>query len=150
MPADLNRVTLVGRLTRDPELRVTAGGTSVASLRLAVTSRVNRGGEWQDVPNYFDVTVFGRRAETVETYCGKGTRIGIDGRLSWREWEAKDGSRRQAVEVIADSAYFLDSSREEGGSGGGSRGGATRRGGDNDLPADMSDYPPADDDGIPF
>lgn len=158
MPADLNRVTLVGRLTRDPELRQTAGGTSVCSIRLAVTSRVNRGGEWSDQSNYFDVTVFGRQAETAETYLSKGRRIGVDGRLSWREWQAQDGTKRQAVEIIANDIYFLDSRGDgDGGGGGAARGWDSapprqQRAG-NDIPVDMSDMGsqgPADDDDIPF
>lgn len=159
MPADLNRVTLVGRLTRDPELRQTAGGTSVCSIRLAVTSRVNRGGEWGDQSNYFDVTVFGRQAETAETYLSKGRRIGVDGRLSWREWQAQDGTKRQSVEVIANDIFFLDS-RGDGDGGGGGGGGARgwsdappRQRGGNDIPVDTSDMgsqSQADDDDIPF
>ncbi|WP_217914030.1 single-stranded DNA-binding protein [Miltoncostaea marina] len=117
MPADLNRVTLVGRLTRDPELRHTAGGDPICSIRLAVSSRArDETGNWGDRSNYFDVTVFGRQAETASTYLAKGRRIGVDGRLSWREWQAQDGSKRQSVEVIANDVFFLDS-RGEGGGG---------------------------------
>ena len=118
MPADLNRVTLVGRLTRDPELRHTGGGDAICSIRLAVSSRArDEGGNWGDRSNYFDVTVFGRQAETASTYLAKGRRIGVDGRLSWREWQTQDGSKRQSVEVIANDLFFLDS-RGEGGGGG--------------------------------
>ena len=116
MPADLNRVTLVGRLTRDPELRHTQGGDPVCSIRLAVSSRArDESGNWGDRSNYFDVTVFGRQAETASTYLAKGRRIGVDGRLSWREWQAQDGSKRQGVEVIADSVQFLGGRGEGGG-----------------------------------
>jgi single-strand DNA-binding protein len=155
MPADLNRVTLVGRLTRDPELRQTPGGTAVCSIRLAVTSRTNRGGEWQDQSNYFDVTVFGRQAETAERYLAKGRRIGVDGRLSWREWETQDGSKRQAVEIIANDVFFLDSRGDGGGDQGAGSGwgDAPPRQPGGDMPVDRSDMtpPPAkDDDDIPF
>ena len=113
MAADLNRVTLVGRLTRDPELRHTASGDGIASLRLACSSRGrDENGQWTDKPNYFDVTVFGRQAESVAQYMGKGRRVGVDGRLQWREWEAQDGSRRQAVEVVAQDVFFLDSAQD--------------------------------------
>ena len=123
MPADLNRVTLVGRLTRDPELRHTQGGDPVCSIRLAVSSRArDESGGWGDRSNYFDITVFGRQAETASTYLAKGRRIGVDGRLSWREWQAQDGSKRQNVEVIANDVFFLDS-RGEGGEGAGGGGG---------------------------
>lgn len=157
MPADLNRVTLVGRLTRDPELRHTAGGNAVCTIRLAVTSRGrDEGGNWADKPNYFDVTVFGRQAETASTYLAKGRRIGVDGRLQWREYQAQDGNKRQVVEVVANDVFFLDS-RGDGDSGGGGGGGYApaqgwsqpARGGD--LPVDTSDMrAPADDDDIPF
>lgn len=114
MAADLNRVTLVGRLTRDPELRHTGGGTAVCNLRLAVSSRAqDEQGEWGDKSNYFDVTVFGRQAESVTEYMGKGRRIGVDGRLSWREWSTQDGGKRQSVEVIAQDVFFLDSARDQ-------------------------------------
>ena len=105
----MNRVTLVGRLTRDPELR-TAGTTEVANLRLAVTSRGrDDDGNWTDKSNFFDVTVFGRQAEMVSQHMSKGRRIGVDGRLSWREWETQDGGKRQSVEVLANDVFFLDS-----------------------------------------
>jgi single-strand DNA-binding protein len=156
MPADLNRVTLVGRLTRDPELRHTAGGDPICSIRLAVSSRArDESGNWGDRSNYFDVTVFGRQAETASTYLAKGRRIGVDGRLSWREWQAQDGSKRQGVEVIANDLFFLDSRGEGGGGdyGGEATGWSAQPAGGGDLPVDRSDMqpaPPADDDDIPF
>lgn len=158
MPADLNRVTLVGRLTRDPELRHTAGGDPICSIRLAVSSRGRDDqGNWADKPNYFDVSVWGRQAETAGQYLAKDRRIGVDGALAWREWTSQDGNKRQAVEVRARDIYFLDS-RGDGDGGGGASGGwsqqAPRQGGD--LPVDTSDATPqaqpaggADDD-IPF
>lgn len=162
MAADLNRVTLVGRLTRDPEVRHTGSGTPVASIRLAVTSRAPDGsGNWTDKSNYFDVTVFGRQAETVGQYLAKGRRIGVDGRLSWNEWTTQSGDKRQSVEVVANDIFFLDSRGDGGGGGGGQGGGwssAPARsggGGSGDgTPADRSDMrppvAPADDDDIPF
>jgi len=116
--SDMNAVSLVGRLTRDPELR-TAGTTEIASLRLAVTSRGrDDAGNWTDKSNFFDVTVFGRQAEMVSQHMSKGRRIGILGRLSWREWEAQDGSKRQSVEVVANDVFFLDSPSGERASAG--------------------------------
>jgi single-strand DNA-binding protein len=155
MAADLNRVTLVGRLTRDPELRHTGAGDPICSIRLAVSSRSrDESGNWGDKSNFFDVTVFGRQAQTAADYLAKGRRIGVDGRLSWREWQAQDGSKRQSVEVIANDLFFLDS-RGEGGGGGSEQGGdwsQTRpAGGGDDLPVDRSDMQPATaDDDIPF
>ena len=124
----MNRVTLVGRLTRDPEVKQTAGGSTITTLRLAVTSRGKAGDVWEDQPNYFDVVCFGRTAETAGSYLAKGRRVGVDGRLQWREWEAKDGGKRQTVEVVANDVFFLDS-REDAAP-------ARPRGGD--LPVDDS------------
>ena len=155
MPADLNRVTLVGRLTRDPELRHTQGGDPICSIRLAVSSRSrDEAGNWGDKSNYFDVTVFGRPAETTATYLAKGRRIGVDGRLSWREWQAQDGTKRQNVEVIAGDVFFLDSRGEGGGGEAPSEGGGSQApaGSGGDLPVDRTDMQPAPgaDDDIPF
>jgi single-strand DNA-binding protein len=74
-------------------------------------------GNWGDKPNYFDVTVWGNQAESCAQFLAKGRPIGVDGRLDWREWEAQDGSKRQAVEIIADTVQFLGS--RDGGEGGG-------------------------------
>ena len=157
MPADLNRVTLIGRLTRDPELRHLRSGDAVASLRIAVNGRArDEGGQWVDKPNFFDVSVFGRQAETVANYMAKGRRIGIDGRLQWREWESQDGAKRQSVDVVANDVFFLDSRGEgEGGGGGGWQSQAAPVSPGGDLPVDTSDLSspapdPAGDDDIPF
>ena len=107
MAADINHVTLVGRLTRDIELR-DAGEMKIGRIRLAVTSRQKKAGEWQDISNYFDVVVFGRTAENVGKYSGKGKRVGVTGRLSWREWTDKEGNKRQSVEVVANEVQFLE------------------------------------------
>jgi single-strand DNA-binding protein len=105
----INRVTLIGRLTRDPELRSLPSGRSVCSLRVACnSSRLDADGERIERANYFDVSVFGATAESVARYLGKGSRIGIDGRLEWREWEVEQG-HRQAVSIVADVVQFLDS-----------------------------------------
>ena len=115
-----NTVTLVGNLTRDPELRHTPSGTAVCSLRLAVNTRRKDGatGEWTEKPNYFDVTVWGNQGENCAQYLAKGRPVAIDGRLEWREWEAQDGTKRQAVEIIADTVQFLGG-RDGGDTGGG-------------------------------
>jgi len=142
--ANINRVVLVGNLTRDPELRHTPSGTAVCSLRLAVnTRRKDESGQWTDKPNYFDVTVWGGQAESCSQFLSKGRPVGIDGRLEWREWEAQDGSKRQAVEVIAENVQFLGS-RDSGESGANQFVPAGARA-DADFPSSAA----ADDD-IPF
>jgi single-strand DNA-binding protein len=106
---NVNVIVITGNLTRDPELRSTGGGTSVCEMRVAVnTRRKDRSGEWHDKPNYFDVVVFGARGESCATYLAKGRPVAVEGRLDWREWDAKDGSgKRQAVQIIADNVQFL-------------------------------------------
>jgi single-strand DNA-binding protein len=108
----VNRVVLIGNLTKDPELRHTPSGSAVCKLRLAVNSRRrDQSGEWTDKPNYFDVTVWGKQGESAAEYLSKGKPAAIDGRLEWREWE-KDGVKRQAVEIIADNVQFLGGKTE--------------------------------------
>jgi single-strand DNA-binding protein len=106
----INRVVLVGRLTRDPELRALPSGMSVCSLRIACSSaRRDAKGEYQEKPNFFDVDVYSTQAENVNSYTSKGRRVAIDGRLEWREWETPDQQKRQAVRIVAETVMFLDS-----------------------------------------
>ena len=109
MAANINRVVLVGNLTRDPEMKHLPSGTALCSLRIAVnTRRKDETGQWTDKPNYFDVSVWGAQGESCAQYLAKGRPVAIDGRLEWREWEATDGSgKRQAVEIVADNVQFL-------------------------------------------
>ncbi|HEV3071068.1 MAG TPA: single-stranded DNA-binding protein [Solirubrobacteraceae bacterium] len=112
--SDTNRVILVGRLTRDPELRALASGQSVCSLRLANNGLRREGDAYEERPNYFDISVFGAQGENVDRYLRKGSRVVVDGRLEWSEWETSDGSseigqqKRQAVNVVAFAVQFLD------------------------------------------
>jgi single-strand DNA-binding protein len=110
MAGDINRVTIVGRLTRDPELAHLPSGTAVLKLGVAVNGRQkDEAGNWTDKPNFFDVKVFGNQAEMLANHLAKGRRVGIDGRLDWSSWEAQDGGKRSKVEVIANTVQFLDS-----------------------------------------
>lgn len=105
----INRVVLVGRLTRDPELRALPSGTSVCSLRIACnSSRREQTGELVERPNFFDVCAYGPSGESVNHYMRRGSRVAIDGRLEWREWETEGEGRRQAVSIVADTVQFLD------------------------------------------
>jgi single-strand DNA-binding protein len=152
----INRVIITGNLTRDPELRSLPSGTSVCELRVAVnSSRKDESGNWVEKPNYFNVKVWGAQGENCSTYLSKGRPVAVDGRLDWREWESKEGEKRQAVEIIADRVQFLGS-RDGGGDGGG-EGGGTRFNAQSDTPADTSDFDSpqpaavgASDDDIPF
>ena len=148
--SNINRVVLTGNLTRDPELRSLPSGMSVCSLRLAVnTRRKGASGDWEDKPNYFDVTVWGAQGENCAQYLAKGRPVAVDGRLEWREWEGENGQKRQAIDIIADSVQFLGS--REGGENGG------RFTPQSDVPADTADFTQAPvasgsstDDDIPF
>jgi single-strand DNA-binding protein len=104
--ANINRVVLTGGLTRDPELRQTPAGT-VASLRVAFSTRRKLDGAWQEKANYVDVDVWGAQAESATTYLSKGRQVALDGRLEWSEYEARDGSKRQALRIVADRIQFL-------------------------------------------
>lgn len=105
----INRVVLVGRLTRDPELRSLPSGVSVCGLRIACSSsRKDAEGDYHERPNFFDVSVYGGPAESVSRYMRRGSRVAIDGRLEWREWETAEQQKRQAVSIVAETVQFLD------------------------------------------
>lgn len=103
MGADVNAVVLVGRLTRDPEER---GGGSVLAFRLAFTATRKVGNEWEDVPQYVDVVTF-RAVDALSKLLAKGDQVGVTGRLSWREWDDRDGNKRQSHEVVAERVQLL-------------------------------------------
>ena len=105
----INRVLISGNLTRDPELRATAGGTSVLGFGVAVNDRRRNSqtGEWEDYPNFVDCTMFGARAEGIAKYLTKGTKVCIEGKLRWSQWE-RDGQKRSKLEVIVDEIEFMN------------------------------------------
>lgn len=115
----INRVNISGNLTRDPELRATAGGTQVLSFGVAVNDRRRnpQDGEWEDYPNFVDCTMFGTRAEAVSRYLSKGSKVAIEGKLRYSSWE-RDGQRRSKLEVIVDEIEFLSRGQQGGGQGG--------------------------------
>jgi single-strand DNA-binding protein len=104
---NINRVTITGNLTRDPELRTLPSGNSVCELRVAVNSRrKGSDGQYEDKPNYLDVVVWGAQGENTARYLEKGRPVAVDGRLDWSEWE-QNGQKRQVVKIIADAVQFL-------------------------------------------
>ena len=154
---NINRVVLTGNLTKDPDMRSTPEtGLAICKLRLAVNTRRknNASGNWEEKPNYFDVTVFGRQAESCGQYLHKGRPVAIDGRLDWREYEV-EGQKRQSVDIIAENVQFLGG-REDTGNGNGNGYSSGVRTADSDIPADTSDFEAApvgaaaSDDDIPF
>jgi single-strand DNA-binding protein len=106
--ADINRVVLVGRLTRDPQLRALPSGGTVCGLRIACNGVRKDGDVYKERPHYFDVCVFGAHGENIGRNLRKSSRVALAGRLDWREWETTDGDKRQAVSIVADSVQFLD------------------------------------------
>ena len=149
--ANLNKVLLIGRLTRDPETRATGGGTSVCSFGLAVNRTYTKRDSSEKVEEtcFVDVEAWGRTAETISRYMRKGRQIFIEGRLKFDSWE-RDGQRRSKLLVVADSFQFLDSQGGEGNGGGGgmnARSDSPRR--ESVPPTPQDDYG-ADGDDIPF
>jgi len=156
--ADLNHVVLIGRLTRDAELKYTANGQAVCKFALALNRRRKNGDQWVEEPNFFDIVLWGRQGETLNQYLVKGKQVAVDGELRQDRWE-QDGQNRSKVEIMANNVQLLGGG--QGGGGGGAafsgspssygsqqgRGGPQGRGGaptGGDAPAD--DF--ADD--IPF
>lgn len=110
----INKVIISGNLTRDPELRATAGGMQVMSLGVAVNDRRKnqQTGEWEDYPNFVDCTMFGTRAESLARFLSKGTKVAIEGKLRWSQWE-RDGQKRSKLEVVVDDLEFMSSRQHE-------------------------------------
>ena len=111
----LNRIIIMGRLTKDPELRRTANGTAVTSFSLAV-ERDFKGQNGEKETDFIDVVAWRNTAEFVSQYFTKGRMAIVEGRLQMRDWKDQNGNNRRAAEVVADNVYFGDSKRDEGGS----------------------------------
>ena len=141
---DINHVVLVGRLTRDAELRYTGGGTAVANLSLAINTRRRKDDQWVDEAHFFDAVVWGKTAESLSPYLTKGKQIGLEGELRQNRWE-QEGQRRSKVEIFARNIQLI-----------GNRGGDSSTTGlsPSDTSAEQSGSPqgqPSDfEDDIPF
>ena len=111
----INRVIVSGNLTRDPELRSTAGGMAVLGFGVAVNDRRKnqQTGEWEDYPNFIDCTMFGKRAEAVGRCLSKGTKVTVEGKLRYSSWE-RDGQRRSKLDVVVDDLEFMSSRKDVG------------------------------------
>jgi single-strand DNA-binding protein len=149
---NINRVVLTGNLTRDPEHKSTPGGLSICKLGIAVNTRRKNGDQWEEKPNYFRVTVFGRQADSCKQYLAKGRPVAIDGRLEWSQWE-QEGQKRESIDIIADTVQFLGGRAEASNGNGFSSGSAPT---ESDVPIDSGDFEPtpvaaaASEDDIPF
>jgi len=115
---DINSVNIIGRLTRDIELKSTSGGLTIGKASIAINRRVKRDGEWTEEGNFFDVVMFGKTAENIAKYAGKGKQIGITGELEQQRWE-KDGQQRSKIVIIANSVQLLGGKSDGGGNAGG-------------------------------
>jgi len=119
--ADLNHVVLIGRLTREAELKYTSGGQAVCKFSIAVNRRKKNGDQWEDEANFFDIVVWGRQGESLHPYLIKGKMVGVDGELRQDRWQ-QDGQNRSKIEIIANYLQLL---------GGGSSSGDRQSGGNN-------------------
>ena len=117
--ADINRVVLVGRLTRDAELKYTATGQAVCKFSVAVNRRRKNGDQWEEEASYFDVVVWGRSGESLNQYLLKGKAVGIDGELRQDRWQ-QDGQNRSKVEIVASNIQLLGGNPAASGPGAGS------------------------------
>ncbi|MCL2745927.1 MAG: single-stranded DNA-binding protein [Coriobacteriia bacterium] len=110
---NINRVVVSGNLTREPELRQ-AGSTTVLQFGIAVNERRknNQTDQWEDVPNFFDVLVWGARGEGLSRVLTKGMKVAIEGKLRWSQWKAQDGTNRNKVEIVADNVDFMSAPRD--------------------------------------
>lgn len=156
MAGNINRVIITGNLTRDPELRALPSGTSVCELRIACNGRRRSAeGQWEDDPNFFNVTVWGQQGENCKRYLSKGRGVAIDGRLKWREWETPEGQKRSAVDIIAETVQFLGG-RDDASGGNGNGFSSSVSAASSDIPIDTNDFVSAPagggaaDDDIPF
>ena len=133
----VNRATITGNLTRDPELKASSTGMSIMRLGVAVNERVKKADQWEDYANYIDCVIFGKRADGLSPYLHKGSKVAIDGRLRWSSWE-KDGSRHSKIEIIVENIDLMSGTNKQQ---------ATQTFAVSTPPAQKATY---DDDDIPF
>lgn len=156
MANDINRIFLIGRLTKDPDLRYTQGGTSIASFSLANNRTYSAQNEKKEQVSFFNCIAWGKQGEVIAQHCKKGQRIGIEGRLQQRSWQDQSGAKRSTVEIVVENVQFLSNSPQSGE-------GAPEAPADenprpaaesekfgNQAPADPDAPPPFSDEDIPF
>ena len=125
---DVNYVILIGRLTRDAELKYTNSGLAVSSFSLAVNRRKRSGDNWEEEVSFFDLALFGKRAESINQYLTKGQQVAVEGSLSQDRWE-QDGSKRSKVKIIANNIQLLGGRGQGSGTGFSAQGGGYQQGG---------------------
>jgi len=143
--ADLNHVVLIGRLTRDAEIKYTAGGQAVCKFSIAVNRRKKSGDQWEDEANFFDIVLWGKQGESLQSYLVKGKMVGVDGELRQDRWQ-QEGQNRSKVEIIANYVQLLG--------GGADRQNYNNSSSGNYSSGESQSYNPPKDDGftddIPF
>ena len=112
--SDLNRVILVGRLTRDPELKHTPQGMAVTSFTIANSRTYTQGGEKKEQVSYFDCIAWTKLAELISQYCKKGTQVAVEGRLQQRRWDDSEGNKKSKIEIVVENIQFLSHPKVEG------------------------------------
>jgi single-strand DNA-binding protein len=154
--SDVNHVVLIGRLTRDAELKFTSGGMAVCRFSLAINRRRKNGDEWVDEANFFDVVLFGKSGESVSQYLTKGKQVAVEGELKQDRWE-QDGQSRSKIEILANNVQLLGGGNSGGGQGASDRPSSPfQRGGSRPQADERENLPPPskgqDDfnDDIPF
>lgn len=147
----LNHIVLMGRLTRDPELRRTTSGTPVATFSIAV-DRDFKSENGEKETDFVDIVAWRNTAEFVSKYFTKGRMAVVSGRLQIRNWNDKEGNKRRSAEVVADNVYFGDSKSESSGNNGGNYGGYTAPASFAHPSAPVQDFAEIEDDGerLPF
>jgi len=113
MSNDLNRFAIIGRLTKDAELRTTGGGTSVANFSIANNRSYTVENEKKEFTSFLDCIAWGKLGEVIAQYCTKGKQVALDGRIQQRSWDDKDGRKRSSVELVVDNFQIL--TKQEGG-----------------------------------
>lgn len=151
MATDLNTVQLIGRMTRDPELKQTSSGTSYCRFSIANNRNYSVNGEKREEVSFFNCVAWGKQAEIITRYCRKGKQVAIEGRLKQNSWDDKDGKKQSTVDVVVDQLQMLgqSDSQDRGNGGGGyqpqeSYGGQSSSAPAEDFPSDMMD------DDVPF
>lgn len=149
MASDLNRVVLIGRLTKDPELKSVGSGSTLCKFSIANNRTYTTGGERREEVNFFNCTVWGKQAEILSQYARKGKQLAIEGRLQQRTWEGQDGKKMSAVDIVVENFQFLgsrDDARPAGGNSGSEYSSAPEPRMEN-AAYESGEYP---DDDIPF
>jgi len=126
MANDINQVILVGRLTREAELKYTQGGTAICKFSIAVNRSRKNGEEWTEEAHFFDVVLWGRQGEAIHQYLSKGKQVAVAGELRQNRWQTDDGQNRSKVEIHALNVQLLGGAKGEG-SGGQQSGGYNRK-----------------------